>query len=62
MCPGLLLDPDRGTPQNRGMVRLFPLVASLSAAFPLSQPVDAARGTGKVPRHERRGLAGFKVQ
>jgi len=62
MCPGLLLDPDRGTPQNRGMVRLFPLVASLSAAFPLSHPVDAARGTGKVPRHGCHGLAGFKVQ
>jgi len=44
------------------MVRLFPLVASLSAAFPLSHPVDAARGTGKVPRHGCHGLAGFKVQ
>jgi len=58
----MLLDPDRATPQNRGMVRLLPLVASLFAAFPLSHPVDAARGMGKVPRHGCHGLADTKAQ
>ncbi len=37
MCPGLLLDPDRGTPQNRGMARLFLLLVSLAAATALAQ-------------------------